>query len=54
MRDLIVKTIEYYDEKTTSLSDYSIQIKDIPLQDKVQSKINEFINEVFSKSSIKQ
>lgn len=43
--------MEYYDEKTTSLSDYSIQIKDIPLQDKVQQKIKGFINELISKNS---
>jgi hypothetical protein len=32
IRDNIRKTIEYYDEKTTSLSDYSIIIKNLPLK----------------------
>lgn len=49
MRDLIVKTMEYYGEKTMSPSKYSIQIKDIPPQDKIQSKIKGVVIELFSK-----
>lgn len=49
MRDLIVKTMGYYGEKSTLPSEYSIQIKDMPLQDKIQSKIKRFVIELLFK-----
>jgi hypothetical protein len=36
IRDAIRKTYEYYDEKTTSLSDYSIIIKNLPMKSGIQ------------------
>ena len=30
LRDLVIKTRNYYDERTTSLSDYSIMVENLP------------------------
>lgn len=49
IRDNIRKTYEYYDEKTTSLSDYTLIIKKMPLKDGIQKNIKDFINEGFKK-----
>ncbi len=47
IRDNIRKTIEYYDEKTTSLSDYSFLIKNLPKKNGIQGDIRRFVNEHF-------
>jgi hypothetical protein len=47
IRDNIRKTIEYYDEKTTSLSDYSFLIKNLPKKKGIQGDIRRFVNEHF-------
>ena len=39
---MIVKTNGYYDERTTSLSDYSLIINNIPKQLGVEAKIRKF------------
>jgi hypothetical protein len=43
MRDTIKKTNDYYDERTTSLSDYSILISNLPKQAGTDHKIREFM-----------
>jgi hypothetical protein len=45
MRDVIRKTNEYYDEKTTSLSDYSILICNLPKREGMKKRLVQFINE---------
>ena len=47
IRDNIRKTIEYYDEKTTSLSDYSFFMKNLPLKEGIQKDIRNFIENNF-------
>jgi hypothetical protein len=47
IRDKIRKTVQYYDEKTTSLSDYSFIMKNLPLKDDIQQDINNFVNNKF-------
>jgi hypothetical protein len=42
MRDKIMKLEAYYDERSTTLTDYSIIIKNIPKQKKLQAKLHEF------------
>ena len=44
IRDNVKKTIEYYDEKTTSLSDFSLLLKNLPLKTGIQSDIKNFIH----------
>ena len=48
IRDNILKTMEYYDEKTTSLSDYSLIIRNLPLKEGIQRSIKDLINSHFS------
>lgn len=43
-----MKTLEYYDERTTSLSDYSLIVKNLPMKDGIQKGIKDFINKHFS------
>jgi hypothetical protein len=43
MRDKIIKLESYYDERTTSLSDYAVILKNIPPQKNLQSKLREFL-----------
>ncbi len=47
IRDSIKKTYGYYDYKTTSLSDYSIIIKNLPDKTGIQQNIKDFINKNF-------
>ena len=42
MRNKIVKLEAYYDERTTSLTDYCVIMKNIPQQKKIQQKIKSF------------
>ena len=44
IRDHIQKTKEYYDEKTTTLSDYSLIFKNLPLKNGIQADIVRFVN----------
>jgi len=39
MRDHITKLEHYYDERNTSLSDYSIMLKNIPKQKFIQMRL---------------
>lgn len=50
IRDNIRKTVEYYDEKTTSLSDYSFIMKNLPLKDGIQKDIKNFVNNNFKEN----
>lgn len=45
MRDVIRKTNEYYDERTTSLSDYSILLCNLPKKDGMKNRLREFLDE---------
>jgi hypothetical protein len=47
IRDNILKTKEYYDERTTSLSDFSFIIKNLPLKDGIQQNIRDFVHNHF-------
>ena len=44
IRDNILKTMEYYNERTTSLSDFSVVIRNLPLKEGIQKNIKDFIN----------
>ena len=44
MRDKIIKLESYYDERTTSISDYSVIVKGIPPQKGIQAKLRKFLN----------
>lgn len=47
MRDNIKKLANYYDERNTSLSDYSIMMKNLPMTKGIQQKITRFFKESF-------
>ena len=47
IRDNIRKTVQYYDEKTTSLSDYSFIMKNLPMKEGIQQNIKNFVNNKF-------
>lgn len=47
MRDHITKLELYYDERNTSLSDYSIMLKNIPKQIGIQKTLKEFFMKAF-------
>ena len=42
LRDKLIKLESYYDERTTSLSDYAVIMKNIPPQIKLMEKIKKF------------
>jgi hypothetical protein len=42
IRNRVTKLEEYYDERTTSLSDYSIIIKGLPRAKGIQKTLNSF------------
>lgn len=48
-RNKILKRGEYYDEKTTTLSDFSILIKHLQPQEHIQAKLKLFFHTFFSK-----
>lgn len=48
MRDRLRKLSAYYDERNTSLSDYSIMMKKIPKVDHIQEKVRNFFEKGFS------
>jgi hypothetical protein len=48
IRDKLTKANAYYDEITTSMSDYSIIIKDIPVVAGVQAKVRRMLETFFS------
>lgn len=43
IRDLIIKTRNYYDERTCSLSDYSLMIHDLPKRKGTKKKLIKFL-----------
>ena len=43
IRDLVIKTRNYYDERTTSLSDYSIIVENLPQKSGNKGKILTFL-----------
>jgi hypothetical protein len=45
LRDVIRKTNEYYDERTTSLSDYSILLCNLPKKEGMKNRLREFLDE---------
>lgn len=47
IRDNINKTMQYYDERMTSLSDFSLIIKNLPLREGIQKSIRAFIQHHF-------
>lgn len=47
MRDKLVKLEAYYDERTTSLSDYAVIIKNMPLQAGIKEKFKNFFGKEF-------
>lgn len=47
MRDHITKLEAYYDERNTSLSDYSVILKNIPKQKNIQLKLKQFFQKAF-------
>jgi hypothetical protein len=47
MRDMIRKTNDYYDERTTSLSDYSVLFRNLPKKLGTEKRIREFLREGF-------
>jgi hypothetical protein len=47
MRDTIRKTNDYYDERTTSLSDYSILMSNLPKKINTEKKIRDFFRDGF-------
>lgn len=49
IRDKLTKANSYYDEISTTMSDYSLIIKDIPVTDRVQAKVRRMFNEYFDK-----
>lgn len=49
MRDMIKKTNDYYDERTCSLSDYSVMIKNIPKQIGTERIVRNFMQKGFTK-----
>jgi len=50
IRDLIIKTRNYYDERTCSLSDYSLMIRDLPKRKGTRANLVKFLNECFNKT----
>jgi hypothetical protein len=49
IRDLITKTRNYYDERTCSLSDYSILVTNIPARTGMRDKLTKFLTTALSK-----
>lgn len=49
IRDLITKTRDYYDERTCSLSDYSVLVTNIPSQRGTKARLEAFLAEAFDK-----
>ena len=45
MRDVIRKTNEYYDERTTSLSDYSVLLCNLPKKEGMKNRLRQFLDE---------
>lgn len=39
--------MEYYDEKTTSLSDFTILIKNLPRKEDIEKNLRSFLNDFF-------
>ena len=52
MRDHIIKLESYYDERTTSLSDFTVIIKNIPNCENLKQKMSEFFLNEFKKPHI--
>lgn len=49
IRDLISKTRNYYDERTCSLSDYSILVTNIPERPGMRARLSNFLSSCLSK-----
>lgn len=49
IRDKIRKTFAYYDERRTTLSDYSLLVQNLPLVAGIQAKVREFFNKKFKR-----
>ena len=49
IRDLVIKTRNYYDERTTSLSDYSIIVENLPQKSGNKGKILTFLKNSLGK-----
>ena len=49
IRDLFIKTRNYYDERTTSLSDYSIIVENLPQKSGNKRKILTFLENSLTK-----
>lgn len=49
IRDKLTKANAYYDERSTSLSDFSVILKDIPTVTGIQAKIRTLLSTFFSK-----
>lgn len=47
MRNRIIKLEAYYDERNTSLSDYSIIVKGLPKITGVQTSLRNFLKQAF-------
>ena len=52
LRDLIIKTRNYYDERTTSLSDYSIIVYNLPQKQGNRKKMVNFLSSGFDRSYV--
>ena len=50
LRDKLIKLESYYDERTTSLSDYAVIMKNIPPQIKLMEKIKKFFESEFEET----
>jgi hypothetical protein len=53
IRDMLRKTNDYYDERTTSLSDYSVIISYLPKQLGLEGKIKSFLKKGIEGGSFK-
>jgi hypothetical protein len=47
IRDNINKTMQYYDERMTSLSDFSLIFRNLPLREGIQNSVRTFIQKHF-------
>ena len=47
IRDLITKTRNYYDERTTSLSDYSLILHNLPKRKGTRKNLIKFLSQKF-------
>lgn len=48
IRNKLIKTLKYYEERESSLSDYSLEIKGMPSVEKIRQKLYRLFEEYFS------